>query len=66
MTTITEKILIYSEDGDPAHPSEIAVTMDGTKPDCPITFWRDGKAFFSLGAGEVAEFCEQIQKLDCT
>lgn len=66
MTTIIHKIRIYSEEGNPAHPAEIEVTMDGGLPDCPLTFWIDGKAVFSMGCGEVHEFCEQIQKLDVT
>jgi hypothetical protein len=66
MTTITEKIRIYSEDGDKEHPSEIIVTMNGSKPDCPITFWHDDKPIFSLGGCELDEFIEEIRKLDCT
>jgi hypothetical protein len=66
MTTITEKITIHSEFGERSHPSQITLSMDGTQPDCPVTFWADGKAVFSLGNDEIQEFCEQLQKLDCT
>jgi hypothetical protein len=66
MTTITEKITIHSEDGEKSHPSEITLTMDGSQPDCPVTFWADGKPVFSLGSHEIAEFCEQLQTLDCS
>ena len=63
MTTITEKIRIYSENGDSQYPNELMAKMDGTKPDCPITFYREAIPIFSLGSDEVAEFCEQISKL---
>jgi len=66
MTTITEKITIYSEDGEKSHPCEITLTMDGKQPACPVTFWVDGKPVFSLGGYEIAEFCEKIQTLDCS
>ena len=65
MTTIIEKITVYSEFGDREHPSKIQLSMDGSQPECPVTFWHDGKAFFSMGADEIGEFIEQLQKLDC-
>jgi hypothetical protein len=66
MNTITEKITIYSEDGEKSHPSEITLIMDGKQPDCPVTFWADGKPVFSMGCHEIEEFCEQLKTLDCT
>lgn len=63
MTTNTEQIRIYSENGDSQYPNELVAEMDGTKPDCPITFYSRGIPIFSLGSDEVAEFCEEISKL---
>jgi hypothetical protein len=66
MTTITHQIKIYSEEGDRDHPSELEVRMDGSKPECPLTFWVDGKAVFSMGSCEVHEFCKELSRLDCS
>lgn len=63
MNTLTEKLRIYSENGDSQYPNELIAEMDGATPDCPITFYRDGVAVFSMGSEEVAEFCEAITKL---
>jgi hypothetical protein len=64
MTTNIEQITIYSEFGDQAHPHEITISMDGSKPETPITFWRDGQPVFSMGSDEIHEFCQQLQKMD--
>jgi hypothetical protein len=41
MTTITEGIIVYSEDGDSEYPHQLEIRMDGLKPTCPVTFWMD-------------------------
>lgn len=66
MTTILEKITIYSENGDRDYPATLEISMNGKKPDCPVTFWWDGKPVFSLGADEIHQFCEELEKMDCT
>lgn len=63
MTISTKKISIISEFGDEQYPSELTFKMDSTKPDCPITFYIEGCAVFSLGSEEIVEFCDTISKL---
>ena len=63
MNTMIEQIRIFSESGDRQYPNELVAEIDGTKPDCPITFYCGGHPVFSLGCHEVAEFCEEITKL---
>lgn len=63
MTSITHEIHVYSENGDPEHPGDMRLSMNGSNPDCPITFFRDGKPVFSLGADEVDDFCKLLQSL---
>jgi len=64
MTRTHEKLSVISEFGDRAHPSDLILTMDGTQSDCPITFWQDGKAVFSMGADEIGQFKEALDLLD--
>jgi hypothetical protein len=66
MTNIIEQITIYSENGNKEYPSSLRIKMDGTKPDCPITFYAAGNPVFSLGMHELGEFIEELQKLDIT
>ena len=64
MTAIIEKFAVYSEYGNPEHPSLITVTMDGSKPDCPITFWSEDKPVFSMGSDEIDDFIKQLNAID--
>lgn len=64
MKTQLVKITVYSELGDPSKPSFVEISMDGSKPDCPITFRHDGNDFFSMGAEEISDFVEALQSLD--
>jgi hypothetical protein len=66
MTTITYKVTIYSEDGDENHPASLELTLDGTQRDCPVTFWKDGKAVFSMGNDEIPAFIKALSLLDCS
>jgi len=66
MTTITEKITVCSEDGDACYPSVLDLRMDGSKPDCPVTFWANGKAVFSMSSDEIPAFCKALSSLDCS
>jgi hypothetical protein len=66
MTTIIDQITIHSEEGNKEYPSSVTIEMDGTKPDCPITFYAAGLPVFSLGMHELGEFIEQLQQLDIT
>jgi hypothetical protein len=63
MTTITTEIIIYSEDGDGKYPASIILRMDDSKPDCPVTFWADGKPVFSLGYQEISKFCKILTSM---
>jgi hypothetical protein len=63
MKTNTNQIRILSENGDNQYPNEIVAEIDGTKRNCPITFYSDGIAIFSLGSGELEEFCGELSKL---
>lgn len=64
MTTITEKITIYAEDGDRDHPASLEITLDGTQQSCPVTFWQDDKAVFSMGNDEISAFIKALTLLD--
>lgn len=64
MTRTIEKLTVISEFGDRQHPSDLGISMDGSQPDCPITFWQDGKAVFSMGADEIGEFKAALDRLD--
>ncbi len=64
MNKTTDKITIYSEDGDPEYSAQMEISLDGTKPDCPVTFWMGGNAFFSMGNHEVARFCELLKEME--
>ncbi len=63
MTYSVGKIVIESNFGDRDYSSEIEVSSDTSKPHVPVTFWRDGKALFSMGMDEIEEFCEALKKL---
>lgn len=64
MTKNLIEIEILSEDGDDSHPATLTLRLDGSKPDCPITFYSDGKAVFSLGNDEISEFVAALESLD--
>jgi len=66
MTTITEKIIVHSEDGESEYPSTLDIRMDGSKPTCPVTFWMDETPVFSMASDEVAFFCEALMRMDCS
>ena len=66
MTTITETITICSEDGDRDYPSSIQIKLDGTQPNCPVTFWKDEVAVFSMAADEIPAFCSALSAMDCS
>lgn len=63
MTSITHVIHVYSENGDPEFPGDIRLSMNGSNPDCPITFFQKGEPVFSLGSDEVDDFCKLLQSL---
>jgi hypothetical protein len=63
MKTNTNQISIFSENGDNQYPNEIVAEIDGTKHNCPITFYSDGIAIFSLGSGELEEFCDLLPRI---
>lgn len=54
---------LYSENGKRDQGHAITLEMDGSEPDCPISFVFDGKPVFSLGADEVDEFTKAIESL---
>lgn len=64
MTIITDKLTVYSEDGDRNHPAILEITMDGTQPTCPVTFWQDDKAVFSMGNDEIPAFIKALSSFD--
>lgn len=66
MTTITERLTIHSEDGDRNYPASLEITMDGTQQDCPVTFWQDDKAVFSMGNDEIPAFIKALSSVDCS
>lgn len=67
MTTILEKITVYSEDGDRAYPNSLGIQMDGSQPNCPVTFYDgDGKPVFSMAADEISGFIKELVKMDPT
>jgi hypothetical protein len=66
MHVLTETITICSEDGDSDYPSSIQIKLDCTRPNCPVTFWRDGVAVFSMAADEIPAFCDALSTVDCS
>ena len=63
MTTLTTRLDIHSENGDRKTNNAITLEMDGSQPDCPVSFIVDGKPVFSLGSDEVEEFTNLLQAL---
>ena len=63
MTTLTTRLDIHSETGDRKTNNAITLEMDGSQPDCPISFIVDGKPVFSLGADEAEEFSTRLLDL---
>ena len=66
MTTITDKITLYSEDGARDHPASLEITMDGSQQDCPVTFWQNGVSVFSMGNDEIPAFIKALTLFDCS
>jgi len=66
MTSIITSTEIESQDGDSKYPSKITLKMDGSQMSCPVTFWADGKAVFSLASDEIPAFCKALSSMDCT
>jgi hypothetical protein len=66
MTIITHKVTLQSELGDAKHPATLELRMDETKPDCPVTFWQNDKAVFSMGNDEIHDFIKALSYLDCS
>ena len=66
MTGIITQTEINSEDGDSKYPSTIILKLDGSKRECPVTFWVDDKPVFSLAADEIQAFCRALSAMDCT
>lgn len=63
MTTLTTRLDMHSENGDRKTNNAITLELDGSQPDCPISFIVNGKAAFSLGADEVDEFVAHLKSL---
>ena len=63
MTKNITRMDLYSDNGQRDQGNDITLEMDGSKPDCPISFIVDGKPVFSLGADEVAEFTKALESL---
>jgi hypothetical protein len=68
MTIITDRLTVHSEDGDKYYPASVSleITMDGTQPTCPVTFWHDDKAVFTLGNDEIPAFIKALSSFDCS
>ena len=66
MTIINERLTIHSEDGDRNYPASLKITVDGTQPACPVTFWQDDKAVFSMANDELPAFIKALSSLDCS
>ena len=66
MTGTITQTEINSEDGDSKYPSTIILKLDGSKRECPVTFWVDDKPVFSLAADEIPAFCRALSAMDCT
>jgi len=64
MNTITERIIVYSEDGDRNYPDSLEITMDDTQQACPVTFWQGDKAVFSMANEEIPAFIKALSSLD--
>jgi len=63
MIIITERLTVYSEDGDKNYPNTLDITMDGTQQTCPVTFWQGDKAVFSMGNDEIPAFIKALSSL---
>jgi hypothetical protein len=63
MTTITDKITIYSEEGDRNCSATIEARMDSGKPECHVTLYVDDKPVFSMGNDEIDDFCKALQSM---
>ena len=63
MTIIPKQIEVYSEDGLAEVNNGLTLELDGSTPDCPITFYLNEEAVFSLGNHEVSEFIEALNSL---
>jgi hypothetical protein len=66
MTTITEKIIVHSNDGDSDYPCTLDIRMDATQMDCPVTFYQEEKPVFSMAAAEIPAFCAALSAMDCS
>ncbi len=66
MTIITDRLTIHSEDGDRNYPSSLEITMDDTQQTCPVTFWQEDKAVFSMGNDEISAFIKALSSFDCS
>jgi hypothetical protein len=54
---------IHSEFGDREINRWITIEMDGSKPDCPITFIVDGNPVFSIGSEEIDDFVKALDSI---
>jgi len=66
MNTITHKVTVYSEDGNQSHPASLELVLDDTQQDCPVSFWQDEKAVFSMGNDEIPAFIKALSLLNCS
>lgn len=56
-------VTVYAEDGKEGVNNQLQIRMDGSDPDCPVTFYADGKAVFSMAEAEIDAFCENLKLL---
>ena len=62
MILVINEAKFHSTEGDPKHSGDLTVRLDGSKPECPITFYdRKDRPVFSMGNDEVPEFCELLK-----
>ena len=64
MTTTTNEITIYSEDGDNSVDNEITISIDKLTSTLPITLFIKGLPAFSMGSNEIQSFIEALKTLD--
>ena len=64
MSTITNSITVFAEDGEPGQPHELTIKLDGSKPDCPVTLYDDeGNAVYSCGNDELHELIDALKQI---
>ena len=65
MITITKEIEFHSDCKCSQTSSVMMAKMDGSQPECPVTFYVDDNAVFTMENCEISTFVDALKTLDC-